>query len=230
MGIKDLFRGVKKPEKPAAARLLVPQDKAERMNYLFKIGCSIRKGTFRAAGPFLAARHGYNTHISAWALYFNADQVFQDARQLAKEIGDKKKEAEILYNWALLQWHPPEKGISFMSGSASEKLEKMMDLARSGENKPAGDNEPIEDKPYVSSPDLALQFFLEALALAEQSGHDLVAAACLLYSAQIYKARGDAAKYFAQMEKLREKAMRFSEAQTQLPLWLLNEIKAEVES
>lgn len=228
MGIKDLFRGGKKPGKPDAGRDPVPPEKAERMNVLFSIGRSIQKSSFKAAGPFLAARHGFDTPIPARVLYYEADQAFLDSRKLAKEIGDKRTEAEILYYWALLQWHPPAKGISFMSGTASEKLEKMMDRVRSATNEPEREQGSPKETPVESIPGLALQFFLEALPLAEKTGHDLVATASLLYTAQIYKARGDTAKYQAQMEALRQKIMRISKAKTPLPQWLLDEIKEEV--
>jgi hypothetical protein len=230
MGIKDWFRGRKKPEGESrdAGRAPAQQEKIERMNALFTIGCSIQKWSFKAAGPYLAARHGYDKHISPRILYFDADQAFLDARKLAKEIGDKRKEAEILYNWALLQWHPPAKGISFVSGSASEKLQKTMAYVQSLENMPEGMKASPEETPYESVPELALQFFLEAFPLAEETGHDLVATASLLYSAQIDKARGDAEKYQAQREKLRQKIIRISRAKTPLPQWLLNEIKEEV--
>lgn len=75
---------------------------------------------------------------------------------------------------------------------------------------------------------MALQFFLEAFPLAEETGHDLVATASLLYSAQIYKARGVAEKYQARIEKLRQKAIGIGRAKTPLPQWLLSEIKEEV--
>jgi hypothetical protein len=122
-------------------------------------------------------------------LYFDADQAFLDVRKLAKIIGDKRKEAEILYYWALLQWHPPTKGISSMSGSAGEKLQKMMDYAHSPDKMPEGMKTSPDETPYESVPELALQFSLEAIPLAEETGHDLVAVTSLLYSAQIDKAR-----------------------------------------
>ena len=230
MGIKDWFRRGKKPGNgdPGAGRAPAQQEKIERMNALFAIGRSIQKWSFKAAGPYLAARHGYDRHISPRILYFDADQAFLDARKLAKEIGDKRKEAEILYNRALLQWHPPAKGISFMSGSAGEKLQKITAYAQSLENMPEGMKASSEETPYESVPELALQFFLEALPLAEETGHDLVAVASLLYSAQIYKARGDTEKTQAQLEKLRRKITRLAKAKTPLPQWLLNEIKEEV--
>ena len=230
MGIKDLFHRGKKTGNggPGAVQAPAQQEKADRMNALFAIGCSIQKWSFKAAGPYLAARHGYDRHISPRILYFDADQAFLDARKLAKEVRDKRKEAEILYNWALLQWHPPAKGISFMSGSAGEKFQKMTAYAQSLENMPEGMNASPEETPCESVPELALQFFLEAFPLAEETGHDLVATASLLYSAQIYKARRDAEKYQARIEKLRQKIIEISRAKTPLPQWLLNEIKEEV--
>ena len=229
MGIKDWLGRGKKPEGESrnASRAPAQPEKIERMNALLAIGCSIQKWSFKAAGPYLAARHGHDKHISPRILYFDADQAFMDARQLAKEIGDKSKEAEILYNWALLQWHPPAKGISFTSGSAGEKLQKMMSYAQSLENMPEGMKASPEETPCESAPELALQFFLEAFPLAEETGHDLVATASLLYSAQIYKARGDAEKYQARIEKLRQKIIGIGRAKTPLPQWLLDEIKEE---
>ena len=93
MGIKDWFRRGKKPGNgdPGAGRAPAQQEKIERMNALFAIGRSIQKWSFKAAGPYLAARHGYDRHISPRILYFDADQAFLDARKLAKEIGDKGK-------------------------------------------------------------------------------------------------------------------------------------------
>jgi len=64
--------------------------------------------------------------------------------------------------------------------------------------------------------------------LAVETGHDVLATASLLYTAQIYKARGDTAKYHVQMEKVRQKTMRIVEAKTPLPKWLLDEINREV--
>ena len=115
-----------------------------------------------------------------------------------------------------------------MSGSAGEKLQKITAYAQSLENMPEGMKASSEETPYESVPELALQFFLEALPLAEETGHDLVAVASLLYSAQIYKARGDTEKTQAQLEKLRRKITRLAKAKTPLPQWLLNEIKEEV--
>ena len=229
MAIKNWFGGRGKPgggrrdAGPPPAR----QEKSERMNALFAIGRSIQKWSFRAAGPYLVARHGYDRHISPRTLYFDADQAFLEAHKLAKEIGDKRKDAEIYYYWALLQWHPPAKGITFMSGSPVEKLQKVIDFASSPENLPEGMKASPQETPYESVPELALQFFLEALSLSEETGQDLVAAASLLYSAQIYRVRGDTARYQDQIAKLRRRVVRPAEAKTSLPPWLLDEIKAE---
>jgi hypothetical protein len=115
-----------------------------------------------------------------------------------------------------------------MSRSAGEKLQKMMDYAQSPDKMPEEMKTSPDETPYESVPGLALQFFLEAIPLAEETGHDLVAAASLLYSAQIDKAHGDTEKSQAQIEKLRQKIIRISQAKTPLPQWLLNEIKEEV--
>ncbi len=62
---------------------------------------------------------------------------------------------------------------------------------------------------------------------AEETGNEVVATASLPYSAQIYKARGNTAKYQAKMEKLRQKTLRSADTKTPLPKWLLDEINQE---
>jgi len=224
MGFKDWFRGRKKAGKPGARPAPAPQEKADRLNALVAIGCSIKNYSFRAARPFLAARHGTNTFISPRVLYYEADQLFLTARKLAKEIGDKKKEAEILFHWAQLQHRPPSKGVRLATPKSVDELVDLVRSKKSGD--PEGGESPGE-APVQSMPELALPFFLEAIPLAEQTGHDVVAAASLLYTAQIYQGRGDTANYRAQMEELHRKMMRIVEAKTPLPQWLLDEIREQ---
>jgi hypothetical protein len=212
-----MFRRSQKPEGPA--------DKAERLKALIAIGCSIKNGTYKAARPYLAARHGRNTFISPWVLYYEADGLFLAARKLAKEIGDKRKEAEVFYHWAQLQLHPPSKSIMF---AAPDPHIDPAALIRSERAKAEGEDGAPDKAVVQAIPSLALAFFLEAIPLAEETGHDCVAVASLLYSAQIYKGRGDTTKYQAQIEKLRQKTTPIAETKTPLPQWLLDEINAEL--
>jgi hypothetical protein len=217
VGIRTFFRrGTKTENSP---------DRSERLRDLIAIGCSITNGSYKAARPFLAARHGRNKFISPWALYYEADNMFLAAHKLAKEIGDKRKEAEVYYHWARLQLRPPSKSIMFV---APDPYIDPADLIRSERAKAVGEDEAPDKALVQSNPGLALTFFLQAIPLAEETGHDVVVAASLLYSAQIYKGRGDTTKYQAQIEKLRQKTTPIAETKTPLPPWLLDEINAEL--
>jgi hypothetical protein len=224
MGFKDLFRRKKGLEGQEPSRAPGPPDKAKTLEALLSIACSIKNGTFRAARPFLAARHGVARLISPFTLYYEADSLFLAACKLARELGDKAKEAAVLYHWAHLQYRPPQKGIMF----APHHLSGTAELIRTSAEKAAEELKSARNEPVPSNPELALGFFLEAIPLAEETGQDVFAAASLLYSAQIYKARGDMARYSAQTERLRQKITKAAQAEKPLPPWLLDEIKAEV--
>ena len=78
------------------------------MEALISAAASIQNCTFNGqARRFLTARHGRRVRFPARHLYYEADGMWLTALKLARELGDRKSELEILYLWGRLQHVPP---------------------------------------------------------------------------------------------------------------------------
>jgi len=190
------------------------------MEAALSIAMSILRMKFSyQARTFLAARHGLGTRISPRSLYFEADLAFQEALRLARELGDQKKELEILYYWGRLQHHPPVHEVSFHGPMTPREVVEQLKERREADSEAAHIQEPI--------PTLAVRFYKEALPLAEKLGDNIRETELLLFSARAYREMGEPLKGEEMATRLSEKLAEMSKTGLSLPHWLEEAIKEE---
>ncbi len=110
--IMKFLRFRKKDKEPRPD--LADDGKRRQMEALISAAASIQNCTFNGqARRFLTARHGRRVRFPARHLYYEADGMWLTALKLARELGDRKSELEILYLWGRLQHVPPSESILF---------------------------------------------------------------------------------------------------------------------
>jgi hypothetical protein len=231
ISIKDeplvkFFRLRKKENKPEPES--VADEKRRQMEALISAAASIQNFDFNGqARRFLTARHGPRVRIPAHTLYYEADGMWLTALKLARELGDRKSELEILYRWGRLQHVPPSKSILFAGPVSPGEL---VDLVRERAARGEGDEAQADPPPIAPNPALALRFYEEAMPLAVGLGDSVKEIALGLLITRAFQEMGKQADAVRSRKELRSRLERATAGQIDMPNWLREEVEKELKA
>jgi hypothetical protein len=148
---------------------------------LVTIGTNLQAGVgLDAIAERIRTLHG--RRITAEDIFRTIEQVFQQALEIARAIGDRKTEAETLYNLARLYQDPPRKTVLATQGLSWDEMESLVTGAQGGSSAPP-------------QHDVALNLYHDALTLAGRENMTTLQTCCLLNIAVSHRHLGDMAQH-----------------------------------
>src|SRR5688500_15373269 len=171
MGLFSRLRG-----KPGTA------EQRAQLERLVTIGTNLQAGVrLQEIVEWMRTQHGVRS-MTAQDIFRTVEQVFQQALELARSIGDRRTEAETLYNLARLYQDPPRKTVLATGDLTWDETEAMLPSPGSGAAAP----------PQHA---VALRLYQQALELAGREHMETLHTCCLLNIAVSRRPLGDMAQH-----------------------------------
>jgi len=202
------------------------EGKRRQLEAMISVATSIQDYSFNSqARRFLTARHGRRVRVAALTLYYEADTLWIGALKLARELGDRKSELEILFRFGRLQHEPLLKSILFPGPVSPEELVDLVQTELKRESEKAGLDDPPAQGPI---PELAIRFYRDAMPLAVELGDTVKEIALGLFMTRAYREMGKHEDAARTREELRSSFDRASARGVVIPDWLRQETGREL--
>jgi hypothetical protein len=209
----------KTPVDPAA------EGKGRQLEAMISVATSIQDYSSNSqARRFLTARHGRGVRIAALTLYYEVDTLWVGALKLARELGDRKSELEILFRFGRLQHEPPSRSILFPGPVSPEEL---VDLVQAESKRDSEKNGAEDPPPQGPIPELAIGFYREAMPLAVELGDTVKEIALGFFMTRALRELGKYEEATRTREDLRSSFDRASARAVVIPDWLRREAGRE---